>query len=315
MDSIRIAVVGAGQIARNQHLPVLSRSPAFRLTAAVSPFEPLDGFPNVATVDELASAHPDVRAVTICTPPQARFGIARDALRHGLHVMLEKPPCSTMAEGESLVEMAADKNVALFAAWHSREAAAVERARLALADCAVRNVEIRWRENVRDMHPGQAWLWQDDGLGVFDPGINALSIVTKILPGRIEFEHAELDIPSNCRTPTAARLDLSGPRGARIRAEFDFLFEGPITWEIEIDSDAGHLLLSKGGAALHIDRNTAAAAPDVDYADLHAEYFNLYSRFAALVRERRVDVDLEPLRLVTEALAGGERRPVEPFYE
>ena len=31
-------------------------------------------------------------------------------------------------------------------------------------------------------HPGQEWIWQAGGFGVFDPGINALSIVTRILP-------------------------------------------------------------------------------------------------------------------------------------
>jgi D-galactose 1-dehydrogenase len=45
-------------------------------------------------------------------------------------------------------------------------------------------VNVIWREDVRVWHPGQDWIWQPGGLGVFDPGINALSIITHILPAR-----------------------------------------------------------------------------------------------------------------------------------
>jgi hypothetical protein len=43
-------------------------------------------------------------------------------------------------------------------------------------------VEIVWHEDVRKWHPGQQWIWEPGGFGVFDPGINALSIATRIFP-------------------------------------------------------------------------------------------------------------------------------------
>ena len=43
---------------------------------------------------------------------------------------------------------------------------------------------VTWKEDVRHWHPGQQWIWEAGGFGVFDPGINALSIVTKIMPDR-----------------------------------------------------------------------------------------------------------------------------------
>ena len=46
-----------------------------------------------------------------------------------------------------------------------------------------------------------------------------------------------------------------------------------------------------------------------------AEYRALYARFARLIPERKSDVDLEPLRLVEQALARGETIRVEPFEE
>ncbi|MFX5656779.1 hypothetical protein ABTE24_21610, partial [Acinetobacter baumannii] len=51
-----------------------------------------------------------------------------------------------------------------------------------LQEHAPRKVKVIWREDVRHWHPDQEWIWQPGGLGVFDPGINALSIVTEILP-------------------------------------------------------------------------------------------------------------------------------------
>ena len=49
---------------------------------------------------------PDLDAVAICTPPQARHRIARDALSAGKHVMLEKPPAATLSELADLKRLA-----------------------------------------------------------------------------------------------------------------------------------------------------------------------------------------------------------------
>ncbi|MEX0304004.1 MAG: gfo/Idh/MocA family oxidoreductase, partial [Leisingera sp.] len=48
----------------------------------------------------------------------------------------------------------------LFASWHFRFATGVPAARA--------GPTVIWREDVRHWHPGQAWLWQPGGLGVFD---------------------------------------------------------------------------------------------------------------------------------------------------
>jgi hypothetical protein len=47
---------------------------------------------------------------------------------------------------------------------------------------AIYTVRIEWREDVRVWHPGQTWIWEPGGFGVSDPGINALSVATRILP-------------------------------------------------------------------------------------------------------------------------------------
>ena len=82
------------------------------------------------------------------------------------------------------------------------------------------------------------------GFGVFDPGINALSILTRILPRPFFLTAAELSFPRNRAAPIAADLVFSDDAGTAIRAEFDWRQTGPQTWDIRVETDAGRLTLS-----------------------------------------------------------------------
>jgi D-galactose 1-dehydrogenase len=308
MSRIRIALVGIGKIARDQHLPALAADNAFEVVAAASPHHQLAGVPNYPSIEALLDARPDVDAVSICTSPQVRYEIARCALERGRHVLLEKPPGATLNEVSALIELAQQRGVTLFATWHSREASAVEPARSWLASRKIHRVTVIWKEDVRVWHPGQTWIWKAGGLGVLDPGINALSIITRILPGTLILKDAELAFPSNCETPVAASLRLATGQGTPVHMELDFLQTGPQTWTVDVDTDAGRLQLSSGGSVMRIDNEVVIEARDNEYA-------NIYAHFAQLVRERRMDVDLAPFRLVADAFMCGRRVIVEPFVE
>ena len=205
MEPVRIAVIGLGKIARDQHLPALQGSPAFTVAATFSPDgASVTGVPSFESLEELLTSDVGVEAVAICTPPQARHSLGATALRRGLHVFLEKPPTVSLAEAASLVDLARAVGVTVFAAWHSRFAAGVDPARAWLAGRRILGATIIWREDVRAWHPGQEWIWRSGGFGVFDPGINALSIATHILPGPIVLDDAELEFPANREAPIAA---------------------------------------------------------------------------------------------------------------
>jgi D-galactose 1-dehydrogenase len=305
---IALAIVGIGKIARDQHVPAIAHSADFELVAAASPSSRLDGVPCFSSIEQLFEASAQLSAVALCTTPQVRYQAARYALERGRHVLLEKPPAATLSEVQALVDLAARQHCALFGSWHSRHASAVEPARRWLAERAVAGVSVVWREDVRVWHPGQTWIWRAGGLGVFDPGINALSILTRILPGSIVLRDAQLSYPANCETPIAARLQLTDERDTPIRMELDFRHSGQASWDIAVDTDAGRLLLSNGGSSLRIgDRVEAVPA--------NAEYPRLYEHFAGLVRSRQIDVDVAPLRLVADALLCGRRIEVEPFID
>ena len=308
MTKIKIAIVGLGKIARDQHVPTLHSSSDFELVAVASPRDKLDGVPHFHDVETLLRAIPEVSAVALCTTPQVRYDIARYALQQGRHVLLEKPPGVTVSEVLDLADLAEQHRVTLFASWHSRYAPAIEPARIWLARRKIVKVVIAWKEDVRVWHPGQTWIWKAGGLGVFDPGINALSILTGIIPGKFALKSAELSCPANCETPIAARLLLTGPHGATTHVELDFLQTGRQTWDIDVETDSGLLSLSMGGSVMTIDNRPVAILPTTEYA-------NLYTHFATLVRQGRIDVDIAPLQLVADAFLCGRQVDVEPFVE
>ena len=308
MPTIKIALVGLGKIARDQHMPALAANGTFELVAVASPHQQSSELPSFKDLPALIQALPDVSAVALCTPPQVRYEIARYALEQGLHVLLEKPPGVTVSEVAALTNLAQKKGVALFASWHSRHAGGVEPAREWLRERRIRNITVTWKEDVRIWHPGQTWIWTAGGLGVFDPGINALSILTRIVPRPLALKAAELWYPRNSATPIAANLSLTDPLGTPIRADFDFLQTGPQTWNIDVETDSGSLRLSMGGKTLAIDRQEVPSP-------CAAEYPDLYRHFAELVHSGRVDADIAPLQLVADAFLCGRRVEVEPFVE
>ncbi len=308
MTSIRLAIVGLGKIARDQHLAAIAATGGIDLVAVASRNAALDGVTSFETIDALLESGADVDAVALCTPPQGRFEQARAALLAGRHVFLEKPPGATLAEVGILGDLAERQGVTLFASWHSRFAPCVEAARDFLAANAPSSIRVSWKEDVRHWHPGQDWIWEPGGLGVFDPGINALSILTRICPQRLRLSCSDLSFPDNRAAPIAASLRFSGEAGLPVEAEFDWRQTGPQSWDIEAQTPAGRLLLSHGGAKLTLDGQERASGED-------AEYRGLYARFVELVRSGRSEVDVEPVTHVADAFMLGRRHTVEAFED
>lgn len=304
----KIAVVGVGEIAKNQHLPSIEKNENFEFCAAVSRNEKTAGVDNFTSIEDMLQARTDIEAVALCVPPQVRFDIAWAAIEAGKHVLLEKPPGISVVEVESLVQFADEQNVSLFATWHSRFASAVERAKNWLDGKTIRQVKIVWKEDVRRWHPGQKWIWQTGGMGVFDPGINALSILTHIVKNPFYLSDAELEFPSNCETPIAAKLDFKGVSGLTISADFDWRQEGSQHWDIFVETEEGNLHLSDGGNKISINDDLVFDAPE-------AEYDGIYQRFAQILDNHQSDVDIMPLKHVADAFMLGKRNEVEAFID
>lgn len=304
---IDIAVVGLGKIGAGRHVPTIRAHPRFRLAGAADPrpAHAHDVVPAFATLDALLAAVPEVQAVAVCTPPPMRFAVARAALLAGKHVLLEKPPTATLAEAMLLRDVAQAAGRVLFTAWHSQHSEAVDVARRMLADEQIVGLDINWTEDVRIYHPGQDWIWRIGGFGVFDPGINVLSIITRILPRLPVIKAAELFVPEDADMPIAANITFALDGGGEGRAVFDWRAAAGEHREFTVTTASGKIFaFSVGGRYLSID-----GVPTVETANF--EYPLLYDRFADLITAGRSEVDIDPAVLTADALQLGRRVLVE----
>jgi D-galactose 1-dehydrogenase len=305
----RIGVIGLGKIAQDQHLPVIAKNADYEL-AAVSSQRGLTAGSALAFRDhrELLARTPRLAAVAVCTPPQARHAIARDALEAGKHVMLEKPPTAALSELSDLERLAKAKGLVLMTTWHSRYNRGVDEAKRLLDGRTVTRFFVEWKEDVRKWHPGQAWIFRAGGFGIFDPLINALSIVTKIMPEPVAVTGAELFFPRGADAPIAANLTFScGGRSDGFRAECDWRPIGRDIWEISIETADGLMLkLSAGGARL-------AADGKIVVDEKAEEYEAIYEHFALLLDAGESYVDATPFQLIADAFMVGRRQEVEAF--
>ena len=191
--------------------------------------------------------------------------------------------------------------------WHSQYNAGVDEAKPPLAGKRVTRLFVDWQEDVRKWHPGQAWIFRAGGFGVFDPGINALSIVTKIMP-----EPVFVTAPScsSQRTPRRRLRRTSLSPAAAATARFSAVMDWrPIErdiWEITLETEDGEtLLLFSGGARLEVNgRTVVEEKPD--------EYEAIYEISTACCGKARA-MSTPPFQLVADAFMLGRRSEVDAF--
>jgi len=311
VNPIRVGLVGVGKIARDQHIPALRANPAFVLAACASRRAREEGVENFHSVEAMLEHCPALDAVAICTPPQVHYEAAKLALEKGKHVLLEKPPCATTMQLDNLVRLAKGADRTLYQTWHSQHAPGVAPAARWLKDRKILGARVTWKENVRQWHPGQTWIWQAGGFGVLDPGINAISILTKIIHEPFFAESAHLFVASNHAAPIAADIVFRTAGGAEISAALDFRHTGVQTWDIDIDTDAGPIKLSAGGGVLTIGDKPVPPNPGA----LGSEYESIYARFAELIIRAQSDVDARPFQLVSDIFMVAKQSTVEPFED
>lgn len=303
---LRIGLVGLGKIAKDSHLPAIAETPGIELIAVASRNAAATGLPHYPDLASMLAQESSLQAVVLCQPPQVRYAAALMALAAGKHVFLEKPPGATVQEVEALKDLAAERGVTLFASWHSRHAAGVAPAQAWLTGRPISSIAIRWREDVRLWHPGQEWIKAAGGFGVFDPGINALSILTQIVRTPLRVVDAVFETPINWQSPIAATLTLAAD-DVPIVAHFDWRQAGRQRWDIECKcQDGQHLLLSDGGADLSVNGKPQSL-------ERQSEYLGLYRRFVQLARDRKSDVDLSPLKIVADAFLCARIHPTDVF--
>lgn len=112
-------MIGCGHWGPN-HIRVFSSLPGSKVAVIADPdANRLDSvgrlYPQVQLVNDYRNLleHNPLDVVVVATPTRTHYKIAKEAIERGKHVLVEKPLCQTVAEGEELVRLAREHNVVL----------------------------------------------------------------------------------------------------------------------------------------------------------------------------------------------------------
>ncbi|MGA8111161.1 MAG: oxidoreductase [Acidobacteriaceae bacterium] len=121
--TIRSGVIGFGLGGRIFHAPFLQAIDGFELAAILERQgdAAAQAYPGVAiarTMEELL-ALPDLSLIVVTTPPATHYGLARQCLEAGKHVVIDKPFTATSDEARALIDLARARKL-LLSAYQNR---------------------------------------------------------------------------------------------------------------------------------------------------------------------------------------------------
>ena len=119
---LRFAVIGVGHLGKH-HARILGGLPGAQLVAAVDTVldraeAAVASIPGARAVASAAEILDQVDAVVVAVPTVGHLDVARMFLERGVHVLIEKPIATSVAEADTLVALAA-KHGATLAVGHS----------------------------------------------------------------------------------------------------------------------------------------------------------------------------------------------------
>ncbi|KAK6540202.1 hypothetical protein TWF694_009021 [Orbilia ellipsospora] len=128
MAPINVGLVGYGLSTTAFHIPTITAVPNARVYAVVQRAAAPDISSNPKKGDHVTIDYPDVKhyqdatslfkdpevhLVVLCTPSPGHYEMAKEALEHGKHVIVEKPFCPTTQDCTALIDLAAKSNLLL----------------------------------------------------------------------------------------------------------------------------------------------------------------------------------------------------------
>ena len=124
MNKVRIGIVGLGNMGSTHYRQILeAKIPRLELTAVcdenpakLAPYQQLKGF----TDSKAMIRSGEIDAILICTPHYSHTTIGIDALKSGLHVLVEKPISVHKADCEALIAAHTNKKQVFAAMFNQR---------------------------------------------------------------------------------------------------------------------------------------------------------------------------------------------------
>lgn len=142
---ISIAIIGAGTIGR-KHIGLVLESKDADLTAIVDPTPAGEELAKeyscsyFSDLDDLLSSNPKTEAAIVCTPNETHVPISKKLAEAGIHLLVEKPMSTNVAEGLQLIEVCRVQGVRLCVGHHRRFHPSIITAKQALESGAIGGV-------------------------------------------------------------------------------------------------------------------------------------------------------------------------------
>ena len=310
MGKRRIAGIGLVGIAGEENLAAILASKDFELAALVAS-DPADApsVPVFATTEELYAQRPDLDVLSVGVPPVTTHAFLQGALAAGKHVLMQNPVQVSLSEYEHLRLQAQHQQLVLFQGWHSRQYGSIAEAKAFLAEHGVSDVHVDWQENVRRNRPGDEQVWQPGGWGVCASGLDALAILTEIMPFPVFVDQSRLTYPANRQGPVRVEVGLMSNQveTGTMSCVFDWLSTDEEKQSLSFTTNTGRdVVLDRGGKRLVIDGTAVREQPG-------SGYDALYARFADLLARNESDVDDAPFHLMCDIFFKGALEPGVPF--
>ena len=172
----RIGLMGCGTVARYGHIPTIQATPGLTLAAVYDPVEAACrsaqaqfGVPHGFT-DVEAFLSSGLDAVTITSPAPCHAQNVRDAARHGVSILCEKPLGMTDEEIRAMARAAEDAGVMLFTGFDYRFSPVAQTIKRLVAERAIGDVRSLRLIYIWNMHGKYSIV---DGQRVTQPRRNA----------------------------------------------------------------------------------------------------------------------------------------------
>jgi predicted dehydrogenase len=225
MNSIRVGIVGVGYLG-TQHARILSYLEEADLQAVADiDFQKALQIGNrhgVRYFENYEDMIDQIDAAVVATDTSAHFKVSENLLRHGKHVLVEKPITETVEQGEKLLELAAKNNLILQVGHLERFNPAVEAVENMISDPRFIEVQRLGSFSARSLDIDVVLdlmihdldiilaLIKDEVASIKSSGIHVVSEKTDIANARLEFR-------SGCvATLTASRVHQGKVRKLRI---------------------------------------------------------------------------------------------------
>lgn len=184
-DTLRVGLIGCGNIGARGHAPAYAQVAEAELVAVCDV--------NIGRARQVAEAtgaevyvdyhdllaREDIDAVDICLPTSLHASVAVEALRHGKHVLCEKPMAVTLEEADAMIAAAREAGRVLMVGHVRRfDPRFVQVKAILEAGEVGRPVHIRRAERQHLPFSGDAWYWHPTaGGGIFlDIGVHVTDL-------------------------------------------------------------------------------------------------------------------------------------------